>query len=231
MSDIAADSPGAQRDNCSYPGCTRPRRPDPATGRPSRYCEQPDVDGGLVHNRATAFRARRAGVAIQEDSATSAPVSMARATLDQRLAELPGRVAELRQYFDDVVAEIRTAGDLEAAGAEVEDAHRDALSRITEAERRAAAAERAARLAEERAQQAERDREETDQLAEEAAAETARVREQAEAETAAVRADAEAAAARTEQQLAEASAGYHDRLAQRDTEVEQAQQEAAAARL
>lgn len=231
MSDIAADPPRAQRDHCSYPGCTRPRRPDPATGRPSRYCEQPDVHGGPVHNRATAFRARRAGVAVQEDSAVSAPVSMARATLDQRLAELPSRVEELRQYFDDVVADIRAAGDLEAAGAEVEDAHRDALSRITEAERRAAAADRAARLAEERAQQAERDREEADQLAEEAAGEAARVREQAEAETAAVRAEADAAVARAQQQLAEALAEYHDRLAQRDTEVEQAQQEAAAARL
>ncbi|MGV7354719.1 hypothetical protein PJM26_29915, partial [Mycobacterium kansasii] len=69
-----------------------------------------------MHNRATAFKARRAqqgGVALQEDSGTSAPVSMARATLDQRLAEFPGRVAELRQYFDDVVAVIRIAGDIE----------------------------------------------------------------------------------------------------------------------
>ncbi|MDZ4270603.1 MAG: hypothetical protein U1D00_33870, partial [Mycobacterium sp.] len=77
------------RDRCSYPGCSRPRRPDPATGRPSRYCEQADDVGGPIHNRATAFKARRAhqqgGVTVQDEAGTAAPVSMARATLDQRL--------------------------------------------------------------------------------------------------------------------------------------------------
>jgi hypothetical protein len=53
------------------------------------------------------------------------------------LAELPAKVAYLRQYLDDVVSVIRTAGDIEAAGAEVEDTHRDALTKITAAERRA----------------------------------------------------------------------------------------------
>ena len=45
---------------CTYPGCTRPRRPDPATGRPSRYCERADEGGGPIHNRGTAWKARRA---------------------------------------------------------------------------------------------------------------------------------------------------------------------------
>ena len=218
---------------CNYPGCTRARRPDPATGRPSRYCERAD-DGGPVHNRANAWKARRAqagGQSSPREEGPAAPVSMARATLEQRLVELPERVADLRQYLDDVVAGIREAGDVEAAGAEVEDAHRDALTKVTEAERRAAAAERAARAAEERAETAEQQREEADALAEEALAETARVREEGQAEVAGVRGEAQAAVAGAQARLAEAEAAFATRLSERDTEVEQARRDANAAQV
>ncbi len=193
MSETAPTDDSAPRDRCNYPGCTRTSRPDPATGRPSRYCEQPDSSGGPVHNRANAWRARRAqrgSVATQEDAGLASGVSLARATLEQRLDELPEKVADLRVYLDDLVVQLRAAGDVEAAGAEVEDAHRDALAKVTEAERRSAAAERAARQANEREQTAEREREEADALAEDAIAETARVREELQAEIAQVRAEA-----------------------------------------
>lgn len=235
-SEAAATESGPARENrCNYPGCTRPRRPDPATGRPSRYCEETDAGGGPLHNRASAFKARRAnqlsGVTVQEDLGTAAPVSMARATLDQRLDELPGRLEDLRSFLGDMAATVRAASDLEAAGAEVEDAHRDALSKITDAERRAVAAERAARVAEARAEQAERDREEADALAEESAAELAQVREEAQAEVVAVRSDADARVAHAEQQVVDAAVENASQLAQRDAAVERAQQEAAAARM
>ena len=206
---------------CTYPGCTRPRRPDPATGRPSRYCERAD-EGGPVHNRGTAWKARRTqrdDVPAQEDG-LNAPVSMARATLEQRLVELPGRVADLRQYLDAVVLDLRAAGDVEAAGSEVEDAHREALAKVTEAERRAAAAERAARSAQATAQAAQEERDEADALTEEAAAETARIRDEAHSEI-----------AHAQQQLAAAEAGFAARLAERDAEVEQARRDVAAARM
>ena len=234
MSEIDGPAREPQRNHCSYPGCTRPRRPDPSTGRPTRYCEQPDEAGGPVHNRANAWKARRAregAVTALDSEASAAPVSLARATLDQRLAELPERFADLRHYLDGVVADIRDAGDIEAAGAEVEDAHRDALAKITEAERRTAAAERTARLAHERIEQAERDREEADLLAEESAAETDRVREEAQAEIAAVRADADAAVELAQRQLADATADYRDQLTARAAEVEQANRDAGAARV
>ena len=99
------------RDMCSYPRCTRRRRPDPVTGRPGRYCEEADEGGGPVHNRASAFKARRAdqqaGVDVQEDLGTAAPVSMARATLDQRLDELPGRLEDLRSFLGEMAATVR----------------------------------------------------------------------------------------------------------------------------
>lgn len=190
----AAGEPIGNDRQCHYPGCGRASRPDPATGRPSLYCEQADPEGGPVHNRASAWRARRArssgAVVVQQDTA-AAPVSLARATLEQRLAELPAQVAGLREFLDAVLEGVRAAGDVEAAGAEVEDAHREALSKITEAERRAAGAERAARLAEERAAVAERDRAEADAVAEEALAEAARVQDEVHAEMARVRAEAQ----------------------------------------
>jgi hypothetical protein len=230
MSEDAAT--GQSKDRCQYPGCTRASRPDPATGRPSLYCEQSE-DGGPVHNRANAWRARRthrAGALVQEQ-AVAAPVSLARATLEQKLAELPAKVGELREFLDDVVASVRGAGDVEAAGAEVEDAHREALTKVTEADRRAAAAERATRLAEERATIAEREREEADSLAEDAMAETARVREQLQAEIAQVRADADVAVAGAREELAAAEAEHRSRVGERDAEVERARQETSTAQL
>jgi len=228
MSETAAAANETNKGLCNYPGCTHPRRPDPATGRPSRYCERDD-DGGPVHNRANAWKARRAqreDATTQEDG-LAAPVSMARATLEQRLSELPERVADLRQYFDGVLIGIRAAGDVEAAGAEVEDAHRDALTKVTEAERRATAAERAARSADGNAQVAQQEREEADALAEEAMAEAARVREAAQAEVA----QASAAVTLAQQQLAEAEVGFTAGLAERDTEMEQARRDVNAAQV
>ncbi|WP_200865864.1 coiled-coil domain-containing protein [Mycobacteroides abscessus] len=228
--------PVVEADRCHFPGCDRARRPDPATGRPTRYCGQADPDGGPVHNPASAWRARQAragtGTPSQEQGGgLAAPVSLARANLEQQLAELPERLGALRQYFDGVVAAVREAGDVEAAGAEVEDAHRDALSKVTEADRRTSAAERAARRAEERADGAERDRDEADALVAAATAELERVREEASAEVAKARADAEADIIRARQQFAEAEEEYRNLLAERDSELEQARGEATAARL
>jgi chromosome segregation ATPase len=188
-----------------------------------------------VHNRANAFKARRrlqrGGVTTVEDADAGAPVSMARATLEHHLSEFPDKLADLRGYLDAVLAAIKAAGDVEAAGAEVEDAHRDALAKITEAERRAAAAERATRLAEDRASTAEREREEADAVAEEAIADAARTREQSQAEIAQIRADAEASIALANERLAAAEREHQDRLAERDAEVEQAHREVSAAQV
>lgn len=235
MSETHPDPPGrGPQDRCNYPGCTRASRPDPATGRPSRYCEQPDSDGGPVHNRASAWRARRnqrGAVATQDDGMLAAPVSLARATLEQRLTEFPEKLADLRGYLDDLVVQLRAAGDVEAAGAEVEDAHRDALTKVTEAERRSTAAERAARLAEERARTAESEREEADALADEAIAEAARVREAAQAEIAQIRGEAEAAVATSQEQLATAETDHRNQLSQRDAELDRARQDVRATQL
>lgn len=119
----------------------------PATLRESRIRHQ-IIDNSLDQART----------AVAEDQSVIAPVSMARATLEQRLADFPVKLTEFRDYVDAAIATIRQAGDIDAAGVEVEDAHRDAMAKVTEVERRASAAERAARLAEDRATVAERER-------------------------------------------------------------------------
>ena len=175
--------------SCAPTRMHSPAAPGPGHRPASRYCERADEGGGPIHNRGTAWKARRAhtGDAPPREDGLTAPVSMARATLEQRLSELPGRFEDLRQYLDGVVLDLRAAGDVEAAGSEVEDAHREALTKVTEAERRAAAAERTARSAEAAAKAAQEEREEADALTE-ATAEAARIKADAQAEIAHTRA-------------------------------------------
>lgn len=172
MSEIATP---ADVTTCHFPGCTEPSRPDPATGRKAKYCEQ-TIDG-VLHNRANAWHQRRRQEPAAEPATgelVAAPVSMARATLEERLNRLPGLFEEARDYMDSVIEELRAASDLEAAGAEVEDVRREALTQTTAAEQRASAAERARREAEARANEAAAQREEADSAAEELVAELAR---------------------------------------------------------
>ncbi len=83
-------------DRCHYPGCERPSRPDPDTVPPSLYCEQSDPEGSPVHNRVNAWRRRRAekSGSVVTDESVAAPVSLARASLEQRLTELPVKFAD-----------------------------------------------------------------------------------------------------------------------------------------
>lgn len=156
---------------------------------------------------------------------------MARVTLEQLLAAFPDRVADLRTYLDTIVTTISDAGDLEAAGLEVEDAHREALTKITEAERRANVAERGTRLAEERAADAQRERQDAEAIADDALAEASREREQSVAEIQRCRTEADAAITEMRGQLAAALAVHARELADRDAAVSQAQGVADAARL
>lgn len=194
---------------CRYPGCDRVLTADSTTGRPGSYCEQPSPGGGPAHNRATAWRARRAvpqptSPGERAEQAVAAPVSLARAGLEQHLQQLPDRIEGLQQFLTALLADVRVAGDVEAAGAEVADAHRDALAKITAAEQQIADAERARRAAEQRVTEAEALRSEADAAAEAAVAETAQVREELTADLQQVRAQAEEAAAAAAEQLAAA---------------------------
>lgn len=226
---------------CRYPGCTRSiQASDPAVGRPNEYCGKSDSDGGPVHNRFNSWRARRAaGTAaalavddpVQAERSPSPSVSMARVTLEQHLADLPGQVRVMCAALDAIVAAVAQASDLEAAGLEVEDAHREALAKVAEADRRTSAAERSAREAEQRAAASDRDRREAEELAEDALAELESIRAQAAAEIEAVREHAAAANHALREEIAGERAEHAQELAEHTTAVDQHRAAAEAAQL
>lgn len=138
-----------------------------------------------MHNRANAWRARRAqrgSVAMQEEVGLASGVSLARATLEQRLDELPEKVADLRVYLDDLVVQLRAAGDVEAAGAELDQARRDANAAQLEAASAQAAQQAADEAAERERHTAAAVRRELDQTRR--AAEEERQRLQAQVDSA-----------------------------------------------
>jgi hypothetical protein len=185
---------------CYFPGCAEPSRPDPATGRPAKYCEE--VVDGVTHNRVNAWHRRRAlapGDAVASASPSPTTVSMARATLEDRLTELPDRLHELTAFLAEVVSEVQTASDLGAAGAEVLDAHQEALTKVAEANAQVAIAERVARDAQTRVVRAETERGEADAAAEAAVEEAVRMRAECDAQLANVEHRAAARIAEVEQ--------------------------------
>lgn len=230
---------GESRRTCRYPGCNRLcQASDPAGGRPSDYCGKSDPEGGPVHTRHTAWRARHAEAAVAVDpgavvetegTPSSLSVSMARVTLEQRLADLPGPLTAVRAALDATMAAIAQASDLEAAGLEVEDAHREALVKVAEADRRASAAERSAREAEQRAADSARDQQEAEAITEEALAETESIRARADAEVSAAREHADAVIHALREEMAGERATHARDLAERTAAVDQAHAAAEAA--
>ncbi len=100
----------------------------------------------------------------------AAAAPLAGTSLEERVAQLPEKLGELGDLLDKLAVDVRTAGDVQAAGAEDDDVHREAPPKVTEVDR-GAAAHRAQRLAEERAQ---RKREVTDAAAKEIVHQTER---------------------------------------------------------
>lgn len=86
---------GKSQTLCGWPGCTRPRAPAPATGRPPEYCEKAD-DGEHPHDSARAAAARKRAETIT--FATATPGSHIEAV--QRLEDLGGRFIEELQRFE-----------------------------------------------------------------------------------------------------------------------------------
>lgn len=122
---------------CEFPGCTRPSRSETGTGRPPKYCEEADPAGGPVHNRLNAYRLRQArprAVDVAEASpGTVRPVSIATMGLEQAIAGFLAGADALATQLTAVTTHVRTASDLDAAVAEVEDTRREADLKIGEA--------------------------------------------------------------------------------------------------
>lgn len=157
---------------CHYPGCRRPSRPDSATGRPSLYCEQSDPEGGPVHNRANAWRQRRAEKSTSPDTPEAA-VSHRAASFEEQVAQLPNKFAELSSFLDQLAAVVRAAEIVEHTGAKVGDAHGATPGKVTEDDD-GAAADRTRRPAEERSATVRHERKKADAAAAEVVRQTER---------------------------------------------------------
>lgn len=176
MTDQAAP---AVTSECTWPGCARPRKPAPATGRPSSYCEQPDEETGTVHNRTNRYaHSKREDAARQGRTVTDAeltqPHSMAFASAAQLAETVARAAADLRGASDKLTEALAGASDLEGAHVQVDKMR-------GKYEERALAAENAAQVAAERALRADEARQiaydAADQVTEDLTAAREQVRE------------------------------------------------------
>ncbi|MFK0250168.1 hypothetical protein ACIQUM_36165 [Amycolatopsis azurea] len=144
---------------CAWPHqCDREPRRVPKTGRPGRYCEQPDPATGVPHNKDTAFaeRAKLAdGGTTRQHLSTVAGTSgrdrpRKRLDLDEKIAAVPDAIgafqAQLGQVAADLIHAVREAGSLEAQKAyerDFEKEMRDVVHEHDEARRAAEESEKA----------------------------------------------------------------------------------------
>jgi colicin import membrane protein len=208
----AATDPAVR--TCRYPGCTRPAEAADGPGRPPAYCDDP------AHTRASAFRARQAVGAAYEASAgavageATEPVTFARVRAGLLVERVEAAVLALATMTADVVAELRTLGDVEAVEVELETVSASADQRAAEARSAAASAENRRRTAEAAALEADQRREEAEAAAAEALAAEAQALDLANTQAQA----AEAARAEADQ--------FHADLTAMVAERDQAQAEA-----
>lgn len=216
-SESAASAPRA----CRYPGCGAPTEPGDGRGRPPEYCVNP------AHTRASAFRARKeaeaAGSArtgqVGVDDAGE-PVTLARARAGMLVERVEAAVAALSSMTQDVVAELRTLGDVEAVAVELETVSASAEQRAAEARSAAATADARRRRAEAAAEEAGARRDEAEAAAEEAIEAESQARALA-LEQDLVLADAHAEAASLRAALEEVTAGREEALTQAHALAEQ----------
>ncbi|MBC7402676.1 MAG: hypothetical protein H7279_05805 [Microbacteriaceae bacterium] len=136
---------------CVFPGCDEPVDTTSMIGRPAGYCINP------AHNRAAAWRARRAESGRLERTVEDEklPVDAARQRASVLRSQVAGMVEHLQQQLVVLVDELRTVADPAAAEAQIEAVTADAAEQVATAAARANRAETATRTAE--AERAEAD--------------------------------------------------------------------------
>jgi colicin import membrane protein len=149
---------------CAYPGCDQPVAP-PTSGRGAKpkYCD----DAG--HNPLTAHRERRrrdtetTGQRAEETGGQPVTIGLTRAA--ELILKLESLTAQHADALTRAIAEVRSAGDVESAEAEVYAARASADQRIAAAEARLAEEITRRREAEAERDQARADREQADAAA------------------------------------------------------------------
>jgi colicin import membrane protein len=128
---------------CGRPTVAASGDPD-GRGRPSSYCDNPQ------HNRAAAWRARRAmesprSSTPEPESALVRPVSTAGAQAGRYLDETRALAEQLGERQASLLRELATLGDPDAAAVQLETVTAEATQQVAEERARAARAEQARR--------------------------------------------------------------------------------------
>jgi colicin import membrane protein len=224
---------------CAYPGCEQPVAPPTSDrGAKPKYCAD------TSHNPLTAHRERRkreadtTGQRAEETGGQPVTIGLTRA------AELIGTLEKLTAQHADALAraitELRSAGDIESAEAEVYAARTSADQRVATAEARLAEEINRRREAEADRAQAQADREEADAAAAQAItrmdkleSELASLRAATDGEIRQLRADTAAeldqAKANARREIEQAREDATRQVADATSEVHRAEQEAARA--
>lgn len=126
---------------CRFPGCDQlAEAGEPGVGRPPEYCTDPG------HNRGAAWRARqRSTNAIVADQAR--PVDAARDRASAITAQVEGMGEHLVSQLQELLTQLRTVGDLDAAQAQIDATSSEAAEQVAAAHARAVHAEQAMRKA------------------------------------------------------------------------------------
>lgn len=136
-----------QAPTCRYPGCTNApaAAEEGKAGAKPKYCDDPN------HNAMSAWRAKnpktpKAGTrAAEREDLKDRPVAQAQAAVTDLRGEVITAVSGALEKFEELVGELRTMADPEAAAAQAVTVTTDADARVAEA-MKTAADERARRL-------------------------------------------------------------------------------------
>jgi colicin import membrane protein len=149
---------------CAYPGCDQPAAPPTSDrGAKPKYCDN------ASHNPLTAHRERRkreadaTGQRAEETGGQPVTIGLTRAA--ELVLKLESLTAQHADALTRAIAELRSAGDVESAEAEVYAARASADQRIAAAEARLAEEITRRREAETERDQARADREQADDAA------------------------------------------------------------------
>ncbi|WP_416567303.1 hypothetical protein [Nocardia testacea] len=238
--------PGAAETQVDQHVCQFPVAFDPSTGEfevaghpipegPTRRGRKSDYCGELVfdpdgtrrrHDRATAFQRRRelqleaAGQAPRKPGPEPAPVTSARASLRELLAQIQmattAHRTQMGEMLDKVADIVATAGDPDAAVAEVARIRTEVRAEVEAAQARAAEAEADAITARRERDRAAEDKVLAEGAAEDALAERDQARaeaEQAERDAEQARTDADTAIAKARERIAQVERDAGEQIA------------------
>ena len=149
---------------CAYPDCDQPAVP-PASDRGARpkYCADESHNPLTAHRERRRRQAEATGQRVEETGGQPVTIGLTRAT--ELVRALEKLTAQHTDTLTRAVAELRSAGDVESAEAEVYAARTSADQRVAGAEARLAEEMNRRREAEADRDQAQADREEADEAA------------------------------------------------------------------